>query len=79
MVIPVGAGIVNQGSAILLNHQLGPLAVVALSIARQLARLYLNLNTAISVALHPELTSAYASGDFDRLRSLYAAGLGVVA
>lgn len=79
MVLPAGAGIVNQGSAILLNHQLGPLAVVALSVCRQLARLYLNLINALFVALHPELTSAYAAGDRERMRSLYAAGLGVVA
>ena len=78
MVLPVGAGIVNQGSAILLNHQLGPFAVVALSVCRQLARLYLNLITAVSSALHPELTSAYATGDFQRMRTLYAAGLSVV-
>jgi O-antigen/teichoic acid export membrane protein len=79
MVLPAGVGIVNQGSAILLNHQLGPFAVVALSVSRQLARLYLNLIYALFVALHPEVTSAYATDDGDRLRSLYAAGLGVVA
>lgn len=79
IMLPAGAGIVNQGSAILLNHQLGPLAVVALSVCRQLARLYLNLINALFIALHPELTSAYAVDDRGRLRSLYAAGLGVVA
>jgi O-antigen/teichoic acid export membrane protein len=79
MAFPVANGIANQGSAILLNHQLGPVAVVALSVSRQLARLYLNLVNALSIALHPELTSAYAIGDFYRLKSLYAVGLGVVA
>jgi O-antigen/teichoic acid export membrane protein len=79
MALPAGMGILNQGSAILLNHQLGPIAVVALSVSRQLARLYLNLINALFVALHPELTSAYAGGDHERLRSLYATGLGVVA
>jgi O-antigen/teichoic acid export membrane protein len=79
MALPAGMGILNQGSAILLNHQLGPIAVVALSVSRQLARLYLNIINALFVALHPELTSAYAGGDRERLRSLYAAGLGVVA
>ncbi len=78
MAFPASGGIINQGSAILLNRQLGPVAVVALSVCRQLARLYLNLITALFVALQPELTSAYAAGDRARLRLLYAAGLGVV-
>lgn len=75
MVFPVTGGITNQGSAILLNHLLGPVAVVALSVARQLARLYLNLIQAVFVALHPELTSAYAANDYKRMQSLYEGGL----
>lgn len=76
--LPMAAGIINQGSAVLLNQQMGPVAVVALSVARQLARLYYNLMNALFLALHPEMTLAYAAGDHERLRRLYAGGLGVV-
>ncbi len=78
MSLPISSGLVNQGSAVVVNHQIGAVSVVTISVARQVARLYWNVMNALFVAIHPELTRAYALDDRHRLQRLYAGAMGAV-
>jgi O-antigen/teichoic acid export membrane protein len=78
MAAPFGMALVNQGSIILVNHEIGPVAVVTLNVCRQLARLYLNVINALFVALQPELTRLYANRDLQGMRGLYSKSIAAV-
>jgi O-antigen/teichoic acid export membrane protein len=77
--LPLSALVVNHQALLMLNRELGPASVVALSACRQIARIYFYVNNAISVALHPEYTSAYAAGNMSKVVSLYSSSLGIIA
>jgi O-antigen/teichoic acid export membrane protein len=78
MTAPLGMAFVNQGSTLLVNHQIGPVAVVTLNVCRQLARQYQSLMNALMTALHPELTRMYASRNLRRMRELYSTSIAIV-
>lgn len=69
---PVSNAIANQGTILVVQHLGGPVAVVLVSVCRQLARLFSQGVSLLLGSLHPELTSAYAAGDFARMRRMQA-------
>lgn len=75
---PIGNALVNQGVLLVVNHLGGPLSVVMLNVCRQTCRIYLQMTSALSASLHPELTVAFARSDRERLLKLAAGGVGVV-
>ena len=75
---PIGNALINQGVVLLVNHLGGVAAVVELSVGRQVCRFFLQLTSAISAAVHPELTLAFARGERARLLALQAGVIAVV-
>jgi O-antigen/teichoic acid export membrane protein len=60
-----------QGTSILLSAALGSTSLVLFMSTRTIANLAKQLFNAMNVALLPEVTSLYATGDLGRLRSLH--------
>lgn len=76
---PVGNALVNQGVLLLVNHLGGSMAVVILNVCRQTSRIFMQMTSALSASLHPELTVAFARNDRQRLLTLQAGGLAFVS
>jgi O-antigen/teichoic acid export membrane protein len=77
--LPLGNAIGIQGFTILIGILSGPIAVTMFSTLRTLARMNLQLTTAIAWAVWPELSAAFGAGDLPLARTLhrrtYRAGL----
>jgi O-antigen/teichoic acid export membrane protein len=69
---PIGNAVVNQGAIVLLNHLGGAPVVIMLNIGRQIGRLFLQGVTIIVQSVHPEMSVAFARGDFRRMAQLQA-------
>lgn len=78
MAFPIGNALINQGSALLLKHLAGPGEVVALAAGRQVARLFLNGSGVLFQSVQPEMSVAFANGDFPRMARLQAQALAPV-
>lgn len=61
----------NQGLNFLLNMFFGPVVNAARGIAMQCQNAILRFGANFQIAIHPQITKAYASGDFERSRSLF--------
>lgn len=60
----------NQGNTILVNIFHGVAANAAMGVANQVNRQVLNLTNNFQTAFNPQITKAYASGDYNYLREL---------
>lgn len=60
----------NQGNIILVNIFHGVAANAAMGVANQVNRQVLNLTNNFQTAFNPQITKAYASGNFDYLKQL---------
>ncbi len=65
----------NQGSLLVVNALLGPVAVVMFSVLRTLTRLSLRFVSIVSHSIEPEVARAEGSRDHALQRRLYLAGL----
>jgi len=72
---PVGNALINQGTTILVSHLGGPVAVVALNVGRQVARIFLQGVSILFQSIHPEISVAFAGHDFPRMARLQAKAL----
>ena len=72
---PVGNALINQGTTVLVNHLGGPVAVVALNVGRQVARVFLQGVSVLFQSIHPEISVAFARHDFARMARLQAKAL----
>lgn len=61
----------NQGLNFLLNMFFGPVVNAARGIAMQCQNAILRFGANFQIAIHPQITKAYAARDFERSRSLF--------
>lgn len=66
MSFSLGAGLINQGTALVVNHAFGPASVAVVSSCRQLVRVYLSVTSIAFTAIQPEMTYVYSQGDTAR-------------
>lgn len=72
LAFPCANALMNQGVTLLVNRLCGPAALVALSVARQCARLFQYLTVMVQTAIEADLTVAYAKKARERVLRLQA-------
>ena len=72
---PVANALVNQGTVLVINHLAGAPAVVLLSVCRQLARVFQQGTSILLTAFQPEMTTAYGTENWERVRQLQSLAL----
>jgi O-antigen/teichoic acid export membrane protein len=71
MAIPAGSALTLQGSTIVVGAVLGPIALTAFSTIRTLSRVVFQVLNVISLALWPELSTAFGAGKIALARTLH--------
>ncbi|WP_321806156.1 hypothetical protein [Burkholderia sp. BCC1993] len=75
MALPASVAVSQSGSVMLIGYMFGPLQVIVFTAMRTLARLLVQLSTAINSPIVPEISSAYASENMPLVRKLHAAAM----
>lgn len=75
MALPASVAVSQSGSVMLIGYMFGPVQVIVFTAMRTLARLLVQLSTAINSPIVPEVSSAYASENMPLVRKLHAAAM----
>lgn len=75
MALPASVAVSQSGSVMLIGYLFGPVQVIVFTAMRTLARLLIQLSTAINSPIVPEISSAYASKDMILVRKLHAGAM----